>query len=64
MLPGVERYFRNFGGHQETYFAVSRTSRRFAPVWAAYRRRQQAGSGEVVARLRRLLRSGGDHPAG
>jgi hypothetical protein len=64
MLPGVERYFRNFGGRQETYFAVSRTSRRFAPVWAAYRRLRQSGSGEVVARLRRVLQSGGDHQGG
>jgi hypothetical protein len=64
MLPGVERYFRNFGGRQETYFAVTRTSRRFAPVLAAYRRSQQSGSGELMARLRRLLRSGGDHQAG
>ena len=24
MLPGVEHYFRKFGGHQETYFKVTR----------------------------------------
>jgi hypothetical protein len=63
MLPGVERYFRNFGGRQETYFAVTRTSARFAPVWAAYRRGQRsripgAGYGHAVARLRQFIRSG------
>jgi len=35
MLPGVEHYFRKFGGRQETYFQVTRTSARFAPLWAA-----------------------------
>jgi CelD/BcsL family acetyltransferase involved in cellulose biosynthesis len=64
MLPGVERYFRNFGGRQETYFMVSRASARFAPLWAAYRRRQQGGSGALVGRLRSLIRSGGNTPAG
>jgi Acetyltransferase (GNAT) domain len=34
MLPAVEHYFRKFGGRQETYYQVTRTSRRFAPVWA------------------------------
>jgi len=34
MLPSVERYFRNFGGRQETCYLVSRTSRRFAAPWA------------------------------
>jgi hypothetical protein len=60
----VERYFRNFGGRQETYFAVTRTSARFAPLWAAYRRRQRAGSGQAVARLRQFIRSGDGTSAG
>jgi hypothetical protein len=34
MVPGVERYFRNFGGRQETYHMVTRTSARLAPLWA------------------------------
>ncbi|MPY95519.1 MAG: GNAT family N-acetyltransferase [Acidimicrobiia bacterium] len=36
MLPSVERYFRNFGGRQETYFRVTRMSRRFRPLWASW----------------------------
>lgn len=42
MLPGVERYFRNFGGRQETYHLVTRTSPRFAPVWALRQWRSRA----------------------
>jgi Acetyltransferase (GNAT) domain len=38
MLPSVERYFRNFGGQQETYFLVTRTSKRFSPLWALWQR--------------------------
>ena len=38
MLPGVEHYFRKFGGRQETYFQVTRTSARFAPAWAIRQR--------------------------
>jgi len=64
MLPGVERYFRNFGGRRETYFEVSRASRRFAPLWAAFSHRRGAGAGRVVDRLRRIVHSGGDGPAG
>lgn len=64
MIPGVERYFRNFGGRQETYFAVTRTSARFAPVWAAYQRGQRGGAGRAMARLREILRSGEESSAG
>ncbi|MFC5141940.1 GNAT family N-acetyltransferase [Actinomycetospora rhizophila] len=41
MIPGVERYFRNFGGRQETCYLVTRTSRRLAPVWVLYQKLQQ-----------------------
>jgi hypothetical protein len=39
MLPSVERHFRNFGGRRETYFRVTRTSKRFAPLWALWQKR-------------------------
>ncbi|WP_250548697.1 GNAT family N-acetyltransferase [Pseudonocardia sp. H11422] len=45
MLPAVERYFRNFGGRQQTYFAVTRTSRRFAPLWALRQQQERAAAG-------------------
>jgi hypothetical protein len=46
MLPAVERYFRNFGGRRETCFVVTRTSARFAPVWALTQRRRTAAAGD------------------
>ncbi len=64
MIPGVERYFRNFGGRQETCFAVTRTSARFAPLWAAHQRRQRLGRDGPLARVRRIGRSGGDPGTG
>lgn len=64
MIPGVERYFRNFGGRQETYFAVTRTSARFAPVWAAYQRGQRGRAGRAMARLREIIRPGDEGSAG
>lgn len=38
MLPGVEHYFRKFGGRQETYFFATRSSLRMTPVWALQQR--------------------------
>jgi Acetyltransferase (GNAT) domain len=46
MLPAVEHYFRKFGGRQETYYQVTKTSRRFAPAWAL----RQWRSGAAVTR--------------
>jgi GNAT acetyltransferase-like protein len=44
MLPAVERYFRNFGGRQETCFTVTRASRRIAAIWALVQRRRTASA--------------------
>lgn len=59
MVPGVERYFRNFGGRQETYYLVTRTSARLRPVWAARQmraRRASDGHGaDVASRARRMV---------
>jgi hypothetical protein len=63
MLPSVERYFRNFGGRQETYYLVTKSSKRFAPVWAVRQMRSRAavddsdGEGPRSAG-RRLLAAG------
>jgi Acetyltransferase (GNAT) domain len=35
MVPGVERYFRNFGGRRETYHLATRVGPRAAPFWTA-----------------------------
>ena len=51
MVPSIGKYFRNFGGRRETCYLVTRTSRRFAPVWAlrqARRRAEQNRLGEDV----------------
>jgi hypothetical protein len=42
MLPNVEDHFRQFGGRQETCFLVTKTSKRFSPVWAALRKDKAA----------------------
>ncbi|WP_226379047.1 GNAT family N-acetyltransferase [Pseudonocardia sp. KRD291] len=59
MLPGVERYFRNFGGRQETYFMVTRTSARLRPVWAARQMRSRRAAGaddaDVGSPARRMV---------
>jgi hypothetical protein len=49
MHPGIERYFRNFGGRQETYFLLTRTSTRFAPLWALWQQRARARTHRGVA---------------
>jgi CelD/BcsL family acetyltransferase involved in cellulose biosynthesis len=44
MIPGVEHYFRKFGGRQETYYTVTKCSNRFAPIWAARQLRSQVSA--------------------
>jgi hypothetical protein len=56
MLPGVEHYFRSFGGRQETCYLVTRASRRIAPFWALYQRRRD--------RLQRRATARGPDPTG
>lgn len=43
MLPGVEQFFRSFGGQQQQYFAISKESRWLKPV-SALRNAIRAGS--------------------
>lgn len=44
MVPAIAEHFRRMGGRQETYFVVSKASRRFQPLWTVWRRQRGAAT--------------------